>query len=227
MKLPLICILAGLSAGPTLHAQLFTSGHIDLGIAYEGGFDLHLHDEETDTEYAPSELTLVVGLAGKTSTPAVLSAFATVGSDIWILPKTENENLPFLGIGTEELSIADWSGNLTLTLKSVTGPGDFGLYDVGTFGEILPLMNSRDGITGGDALTVAPGTHAHYNFTFNAPGSYLVGFEATGLHTVDGAVSSGTVEYQFTVVPEPEEYAALAGAGLIGFALWRRSRRQA
>jgi hypothetical protein len=33
------------------------------------------------------------------------------------------------------------------------------------------------------------------------------------------------VNYSFTVVPEPEEYAALAAAGLLGFAVWRRSRR--
>lgn len=31
--------------------------------------------------------------------------------------------------------------------------------------------------------------------------------------------------YEFTAVPEPHEYAALAGAGLLGFALWRRARR--
>jgi hypothetical protein len=33
--------------------------------------------------------------------------------------------------------------------------------------------------------------------------------------------------YDFTAVPEPHEYALLAGAGLLGFALWRRVRRAA
>jgi len=31
---------------------------------------------------------------------------------------------------------------------------------------------------------------------------------------------------QFTPVPEPAEWAAMAGIGLLGFGLWRRSRRQ-
>ena len=35
---------------------------------------------------------------------------------------------------------------------------------------------------------------------------------------------SGNGSVSFTAVPEPSEYAALGGAGLVAFALWRRSR---
>lgn len=38
---------------------------------------------------------------------------------------------------------------------------------------------------------------------------------------------SGDGSATFTAVPEPEEYAALAGAALVGFAMWRRTRKQA
>lgn len=204
-----------------------TTGHADIGIAYDAGaFDLHVHDGETDTEYSPpSGAVLVVGSAAQTTTPAALSAFAPVGSSLWILPKTENPSLLFLGFGTEELTPSDWTGNLTLSLKSVSGPGNFGLYDVGTFGDIQIKMNSADGISGGDSLSLVPGSHGHYNLTFTAPGDYTIGLEASGTHVLDGAVNSGTVNYSFTVVPEPEEYAALAAVGLVGFALWRRTRR--
>lgn len=37
--------------------------------------------------------------------------------------------------------------------------------------------------------------------------------------------SPGALNAGQTVVPEPHEYAALAGVGLLGFAAWRRSRR--
>lgn len=57
-------------------------------------------------------------------------------------------------------------------------------------------------------------------------GSFLevtsVGFRQAS-HTYSGlAVDNLVVSY--TPVPEPEEWAAIAGAGLIGFALWRRRR---
>jgi hypothetical protein len=39
-------------------------------------------------------------------------------------------------------------------------------------------------------------------------------------------ISANINASQFTVVPEPEEYAALFGATLVGFALWRRSNRR-
>jgi len=41
------------------------------------------------------------------------------------------------------------------------------------------------------------------------------------------APSYGIVDNVFTPVPEPGEYAALAGLGLLGFGLWRRARRPA
>lgn len=227
-SLPLfaLALTTGLALPAT--AQTFlTTGHADIGIAYDAGaFDLHVHDEESATEFSPpSGAVLVVGAAAQTTTPGVLSAFAPVGSSLWILPKTQNASLLFLGFGTEELTPSDWTGNLTLSLKSVSGPGNFGVYDTGTFGDIQIKMNSADGIAAGDSLTLVPGSHGHYNLTFTAPGNYTIGLEAAGTHVTDGAVSSGTVNYSFTVVPEPEEYAALAAAGLVGFALWRRARR--
>lgn len=216
-----------LATGLTATGQTpLTTGHVDIGIAYEdGAFDLHVHDEGTDIEYSPPDAILVVGAAAQTTTPAGLSALASTGSSLWVLPKTQNTSLLFLGFGSEELTSSDWTGNLTLSLKSVSGPGNFGIFDTGTFGEIQIKMNSADGIAAGDSLSLVPGSHGHFNITFTAPGDYTIGLEAAGTHVTDGAVNSGTVNYSFTVVPEPEEYAALAAAGLVGFALWRRARR--
>jgi surface-anchored protein len=224
-----LALTAGI-AFPATAQTFLTSGHADIGIAYDAGsFDLHVHAEDPSpdgTEFSPpSGAVLVVGSAAQTTTPGVLSALAPVGSSLWILPKTQNPSLLFLGIGSEELTPGDWTGNLTLSLKSVSGPGNFGLYDVGTFGDVQIKWNSADGITAGDSVPVVPGSHGHFNLTFTAPGDYTIGLEASGTHAVDGAVSSGTVNYSFTVVPEPEEYAALAAAGLLGVAVWRRSRR--
>lgn len=45
-----------------------------------------------------------------------------------------------------------------------------------------------------------------------------------GILTVDDILVGTTFAAVATPVPEPEEWAAFAGAGLIGFALWRRRR---
>jgi len=51
------------------------------------------------------------------------------------------------------------------------------------------------------------------NINSGAAATYLGYFQLSG----NGSVS-------FTAVPEPSEYAALGGAGLVAFALWRRNR---
>ena len=215
---PFLLITASLIAASSLplvsQTPTLDSGHADIGIGFEdGAFHLHVHDGVTDTEYSPSEAILGVGPASLTTTPSALSMFAPVGSSLWILPKTQHPDLLFLGFGTEELLPSDWIGNISLSLTSASGPGHFGIYDVGTFGNIQVRMNTADGIGAGDMLELRPGTHSHYNLTFTSPGTYEVGFEALGNRAGGGTVRSGTAVYTFTVVPEPSTW-ALMGAGL-------------
>lgn len=221
-----VALIAALGLPVTAQTTTLSSGHADIGIGFEdGAFDLHVHDGETDTEYSPPSLAnLLVGEAAWTTTPAALSALAPVGSSLWVLPKNEDPNLLFLGFGTEELDPADWIGNISLSLRSVSGPGNFGIYDVGTFGNIQIRMNSADGIGQDESLSLVPGSHSHYNLTFTAPGTYSIGFEASGNHILNGLVTSGTVPYTFTVVPEPGTY-ALLGLGFVALLATRFSRR--
>lgn len=60
-----------------------------------------------------------------------------------------------------------------------------------------------------------------------ASGSFLVG-ATTVNYSFSNVSSTGSIltgDFSFAAVPEPSEYAAIAGAGLIGFAAWRRSRK--
>jgi MYXO-CTERM domain-containing protein len=64
------------------------------------------------------------------------------------------------------------------------------------------------------------------------PGSYTVGFKIvdTSVNGTGGGPihsASETFLVNFTAVPEPEEYAAVAAAALVGFALWRRRANRA
>jgi len=220
-----VVLIAVLGSAATAQTPTLSSGHADIGIGFEdGAFDLHVHDEVTDTEFSPSDVILGVGAAAFTTTPAALSAFAPVGSSLWVLPKTQQPDLLFLGFGTEELNPADWIGNISLTLTSVNGPGNFGIYDVGTFGNIQIRMNSADGISGNETLQLQPGSHSHYNLTFTAPGTYSIGLQASGTHLTGGLITSDPANYVFTVVPEPGTY-ALMGLGLVALLAARLPRR--
>jgi surface-anchored protein len=223
---PFVLAAAGAVA---VHAQtVISSGHVDIGIAYESGaWDLHVHQEEpTEAEYEPGDVLFQVAAAAQTTVPSDpdFSFLGNPGDPIWILPKSEDPNLVFLGIGAEELDPLDWTGNITLSLEAVTGPGQFAIWDTDLFGDPLVLMNSRDGLDVSDQLEVIPGSHAHFFYGFSAPGDYSVTFEASGI--LQGLnTASGPVTYQFSVVPEPGATALLL-LGLGGTMLAARHRRK-
>ncbi len=142
-----------------------------------------------------------------------------------MLPSSQNEQLPYLGFGTEELTAADWSGNISLSLKAISGPGTFSVWGVSGFGAPELKMSSVDGISANDRLLLVPGSHGHFNVGFSAPGDYLVTLEASGNHLIDGLRTSDPATYRFQVIPEPSTWAlALTGTG--AGLLWMRHRGQ-
>jgi surface-anchored protein len=140
-----------------------------------------------------------------------------------VLPSTENSQLPFLGFGTEELTASDWSGNITLSLKAVSGPGIFSIWGTSGFGAPEVKMTTANGIADDDRLLLVAGSHGHYTLGFSAPGDYLVTLKASGNHLIDGLRTSDPATYRFQVIPEPSTWAlALTGAGVSALAFHRR-----
>lgn len=228
-------LAALLTTGLASQAQtILTNQHADIGVAYEGGlWNLHIHNETDGIEYSPPSgpggAILEVGSAAAGTVPAnpQFSFLGPSGSPVWILPNTQNPSLLFLGFGAEELQAGLFVGDsVTMSLSSISGPGEFAVFDFDFFGNPLVLMNTRDGITAGDSVSLVAGAHNDMNWAFSAPGLYTVNFEASGT-LVDGNVftSSGPVAYTFQVVPEPSTF-ALAGLGALALALVRRSQRK-
>ena len=205
------------SALPEFHAGL-TQGHGDLGMAFEGGaWDLHVHVEGEEheegggeehehggLEYGPDQILIQVGPASATTMPAN-PAFsfigASSGSGIFVLPAVQNPALPFLGFATEEIEDGTFRNDeMTLRLKSVSGPGFYSVWSTDGFGTPTPHLTTADGIDGSDVLVLGTGVHVHLNMAFTAAGVYAITVEATGVLESDGStVSSGDVTYYFAI----------------------------
>lgn len=204
--------------------------HVDFGVGYDdGALELHWHDEEGGNEYAPGEAFAHIPLFSSMARPAGSQwdfTGATAGDTIYLAPASSTAGVIFLGLGSEEIPDGTFAGNtITLTLDSVSGPGEFALWQTDGFGSPLVALSSASGI---DSFDFTTGGHDHYNWGFTAPGVYELTFTVGGILTGESAPITDTATFTFavgtTAIPEPSSFAALAGLGTLGLAAARRRR---
>jgi surface-anchored protein len=169
--------------------------------------------QTTASEYEPGDLIVVVP---QSSTITVSS------TNYYWLPETEtaaaNNGTPFLGIGLEELDPLDWvGGTVTLTLLSISGPGDLLLWQDNGLGGANLFLDSANSMMG---FNLNAGAHTHFNWGFTELGLYDLEFQISGEHVADG-LQSGSATYTF-MVPEPTT-ALLGAIGALGLLRRRRA----
>lgn len=197
--------LSGLVAAPATAAPLVTidTGHVDVfGVAFEdGAFDLHVHDEAAEAEYAPSEVLLVARSEAKTTVPAdpAYTFLGAPGKPVWVLPEIEDPNLLWPGIAAEEVEPGVFTdGSLRLKVTRVHGPGDFSIFTTDAVGAPTVLVDSGNGLP--DRIDLTPGGHQHANWAFEAPGYYSITVRAVGTLAATGErVVSDPATYRFKV----------------------------
>jgi surface-anchored protein len=228
-----------LAASPIHAANLFTGEHGDVwGIGYEDGeLEPHIHIEGgivngafvDEAEYEPDEIITVVpqstfdyisSAGGRPGAAAWDAIGVAVGEGFYFLPQAsagvagaDALGAPFVGIGTEELDAGDWASAISIQLLSVSGPGEFSIWQDGLSPNFF--MSTADGIDGNDIFTQAAGGHGHVNWGFTQAGNYDITVRMFGTHAVDG-LKSADATFAFSVIPEPSTTLfALLGSGLL------------
>ncbi len=142
-------------------------------------------------------------------------------------------NQPDLGIRTRlrELDgldtidqFAEFGFRMTLTAASAAAlNGDFILFKPDGLGDFEVLYSTAANNLQHDWASWG---HTHWNWGFSEPGSHTLTFEFQGLGGEYGPSSIGSVDLNFTVVPEPSQAVWIAGLLAIGIAIaLRRVRR--
>ncbi|MEU6347517.1 choice-of-anchor M domain-containing protein [Streptomyces sp. NPDC046977] len=197
--------LLGLVASPAQAATVLTSGHVDVvDVDYaNGALTVNVLDGtgSTDVERAPSDVTFRVPVAAKhTNVPTTPAwSFLGTGGTAWILPQSQTSGLLWAGWNATEVPAGIFQNNrVSFQLTNVTGPAGFSIYTA-SGGTPTVLFDSGNGLP--DTLNVNAGAHTHANWGFDAPGTYTVTFNVSGVLTSTGAtVSSGPKQFTFQVL---------------------------
>ncbi|MET9880020.1 choice-of-anchor M domain-containing protein [Actinacidiphila glaucinigra] len=197
--------LAGLVTSPAQAATVLTSGHVDIvDVDYaNGALTVNVLDGtgSTEVERAPGDVTFRVPVAAKhTNVPTTPAwSFLGTGGTAWILPQSQTSGLLWAGWNTTEVPTGIFRDNrVSFQLTNVTGPAGFSIYTASA-GTPTVLFDSGNGLP--DTLNVNTGAHTHANWGFDAPGTYTVTFNVSGVLASTGAtVSSGSKQFTFQVL---------------------------
>ncbi|ADB31099.1 hypothetical protein Kfla_2008 [Kribbella flavida DSM 17836] len=206
LALPAVAVLALTSVGLPADAAsrvVLDQGHVDVvGVAYEnGGLDVHVHDDQTGTEYSPAEVQLVAKPGSEIAVPAdpAYRFLGAAGARAWVLPQAQDPELLWPGIGAEEVASGVFTNDaLKVDVVGVSGPGDVSIFTTDAFGTPTVLVDSGNGLP--DRITTTAGDHLHANWAFEAPGTYQLKVRVTGTLAATGKrVTSAIATYCFKV----------------------------
>ena len=179
-------------------------GHVDLGLLLvDGQAQFLARDDSAATPVwrDPADVVFDVGDNAQLTLPED-KAFSLVGaepgSQVWVVPQTEQADVPWLGWNTQAPSLTDnVDRGLTMEFLGHQGPGEFSLFlQNGGFEEPQLLWSTATGAT--DGFWVDLGTHTHANWVFSEPGIHQVRVRMSGQGAGESAGSDVAAEATLT-----------------------------
>lgn len=183
-------------------------GHVDVGPRFEDG-ELRLlihddleHDGAGSSAWRLPERTVIRVSDAATQEVPEGDAYAFLGVDpgtaVHVIPQTQAPEVVWLGWNTQDPEVmAAVDRGATLSLVGVDGPGELVVFlQSGSFEEPDVVWDSR--LDGPQPAWIPVNTHAHANWIFTAPGTYLLRFE-TSADLIDGTQVTDTTDLRFAV----------------------------
>ena len=161
-------------------------GHVDLGLQVtDGHADFLARDDSAATPVwrALDDIVFEVGDNAQLTLPED-EAFSFVGADpgaqVWVVPQTEQAEVPWLGWNTQAPSLNESvDRGVTMEFLGHTGPGEFSMFlQNGGFEPPQLLWSTAEQKT--DGFWVDLGTHTHANWVFTEPGIHQVRVRMSG-----------------------------------------------
>jgi surface-anchored protein len=178
---------------------VWSEGHGDLAVNYVNG----AWQWNAEEEKAVDSVIIRLNDVARNEIPAnaAFSFLGTTGDPIWIIPAAQTPGIPFLGINAGRTPAGTFlNDRFDLSLASVNAPGAFIVWTTSGTGSADILFNSRDGITASDKANVPAGGHFHENWGFTSPGTYRIGFKASGVLSGQSvATNSDETVYTFEI----------------------------
>ena len=199
-------------------AATIDHGHVDLGLLLsEGQAEFLARDDSAETPVwrQPEDVVFQVGDNALLTLPedkAFSFVGAEPGSQVWVVPQTEQADVPWLGWNTQAPSLADnVERGVTMEFLGHQGPGEFSLFlQNGGFEEPQLLWSTATGDSEG--FWVDLGTHTHANWVFTEPGIHQVRVRMSGEGAGESAGSEVAAEATLTFAVGDETDVAQAQA---------------
>lgn len=164
-------------------ATVLNNGHVDIASLVDGGAlptrvkDTTEPGDPVFRDTAKTVLQLLPNARTVVPSGSQWSFLGDAGSSFYQVSQTQQAGLLWPGWSTESIPLSATQGGVNWKLTDITGPGEFALYETGSFGQPSVLFSTRDGITSADAFTIPQNTHAHGSWAFGAQGNYCLAFE--------------------------------------------------
>lgn len=183
LLLPMAIAPAATAPAPPTDQVVIADGHVDLGPRFvDGKWTIQLRDDTgAPTVWRPLE-NIVVQATDKAAlaVPAdpAYSFLGAAGAKVWVIPQVQQPGVVWPGWNTQEPEVAKRvDREVTWSLNGVDGPGTFTLFLNSDFGKPSPVFDSRKPFPQETGVDV--NTHVHGNWTFSAPGTYVLDITMT------------------------------------------------